>query len=110
MIGANPLLPHRISDGFWVGSISGFVAAGTVNAMAVKEGTKPQETALRETVKRSLQGGIALGAAVEATDRLQAGNWLGALGVTAMGVAAFFAVEKIDEKLTNNEETIHAEQ
>ena len=103
MIRFNPLLPHRISDGFWVGTISGFVAAGTLGAKEVREGTATKEAALRKTAKASLQGGIALGAAVEATDRLQAGNWLGALGVTAVGLAAFFAVEKIDEKLKHKE-------
>jgi type IV secretory pathway VirB2 component (pilin) len=79
--------------------VSGALAAGMVaTALAYtkyKQGELGKEEAIKQSLKLSLQGGIATGSAIAAANALGRSSWLGVLGSLTVGVAGIYGVEKL---------------
>lgn len=82
--------------------VSGALAAGMVaTALAYtkyKQGELGKEEAIKQSLKLSLQGGIATGSAIAAANALGRSSWLGVLGSLTVGVAGIYGVEKLYDK------------
>jgi len=89
------------------GAIASATIAGGVNYSQYKKGAIEKEAAIKSSIKLTLQGGIATGAAIAAANYLGRGSVLWALGAISVGVAGVYGIEKIsetiDEKQTNKE-------
>lgn len=80
--------------------VSGALAAGVVavpqSALQLVEGKMIWSEALLETGLRMVQGGIAAGSAISATNHLGAENgWLRALASFGAGIAGIYATERV---------------
>lgn len=82
--------------------VSGALAAGMVaTALAYtkyKQGELGKEEAIKQSLKLSLQGGIATGSAIAAANALGRSSWLGVFGSLTVGVAGIYGVEKLYDK------------
>jgi len=82
--------------------VSGALAAGMVaTALAYtkyKQAELSKEEAIKQSLKLSLQGGIATGSAIAAANALGRNSWLGVFGSLTVGVAGIYGVEKFYTK------------
>jgi len=87
--------------------VSGALAAGMVaTALAYtkyKQGELGKEEAIKQSLKLSVQGGIATGSAIAAANALGRSSWLGVLGSLTVGVAGIYGVEKLYSKTYTKE-------
>jgi hypothetical protein len=83
--------------------VSGAVASATIasgiNYSQYKRGAVDKQTAVKNTIKLSIQGGIATGAAIAAANYLGRGSLLGMLSSVSFGIAGVYGVEKISEAI-----------
>lgn len=93
--------PNHIASGAAVS----LLAAGTINAMAVRKGEITKYQAASEVIKRTTQGTIATASVVAATNyKNQKNGAFKALASLAVGAAGVYAVELLDKKLKQKEE------
>ncbi|XPV69527.1 MAG: hypothetical protein ACNI25_02910 [Halarcobacter sp.] len=91
----NPVLRSIIT-----GAVASAIASSTVNYRKVKNKEISTTLAIKETVKRSSQGAIATGAAVQTANYLtQKGGFLKAMTTISIGMAGIYAIEILDDKL-----------
>lgn len=81
------------------GAIASATIAGGLNYSQYKKGTIKKEVAIKNSIKLTLQGGIATGAAIAAANYLGRGSILGMLSAISVGVAGVYGVEKISEAI-----------
>jgi len=81
------------------GAIASATIAGGLNYSQYKKGAIEKEVAIKNSIKLTLQGGIATGAAIAAANYLGKGSVLGVLSAISVGVAGVYGVEKISEAI-----------
>jgi hypothetical protein len=86
------VLGHVVS-----GTIASAAIAGGMHYNQVQKGTLDKKAAIRTTIKLSLQGGVATGAAIAAANHLGKSNFFGVLSALSIGVAGVYAIEKIND-------------
>lgn len=96
--------------------VSGALAAGIVaTAMSYskyKNAELSKNEAIKQSLKLTLQGGIATGSAIAASNAIGRSSVMGVLGALAVGVAGIYSVEAVYAKMgtqpcaleTNSEE------
>lgn len=93
------------------GSIASSIVASAMNYNRYKKEEITKQKAICDTMKLSVQGGIATGSAIAATNHLGNGNWLGLLGAISIGAIGIYATEKISENIAQNmQEQLQIEQ
>ncbi len=91
--------PRHIQGHFISGAIAAGIVVGTRNYTQYKKDEISSKELLSNTVRLSLQGGIATASAISTANCIGRGNWLGAgisLGAGALGV---YATEKFYDKV-----------
>jgi len=81
------------------GAISSAAVAGIINYNKLKKNEVTKEEAVKNSLKIGIQGGIATGAAISATNSYAANNLFGMLTALSIGAAGIYAVEKINDTL-----------
>ncbi|MBN2964416.1 hypothetical protein JWV37_06460 [Sulfurospirillum sp. T05] len=101
------VLGHVVS-----GTLASAAIAGGMQYNQVQKGTLGKKEAIHATLKLSLQGGVATGAAIAATNHLGKSNFFGALSALSLGIAGVYAIEKISEQLQEKDscESLEAQQ
>ncbi len=89
--------PRNVTGHVVSGAIASAAIAGGMQYSQLKQGKVSQKEAIATTVKLSLQGGIATGAAIAAANHLGRGSIFGVLGALSIGIAGVYAVEKVSE-------------
>ncbi len=93
--GATRSVPgHLIS-----GTLASSVIAGAMNYNKYKKSEITKKEFINNTIKTSLQGGIATASAVAASNYIGEKNLLGALGAISAGVVAVYGTEKVYDRL-----------
>lgn len=89
---------HAVSGAFASGIIS-----GSINYINYQNGHLNKSQALQNTLKVTVQGGIATSAAIAATNHLgpDGSGFLQAMTALSIGMAGIYAVEIADQALTN---------
>lgn len=102
--------PRNVVGHIVSGAVASAIVSGTINYKKVKEeGACPKE-AVKDTVKRTSQGAIATGAAIATANYLgQKGGLFKALTAASIGMAGIYALEVIDDKLTEKYEALPCE-
>lgn len=85
------------------GAVSSMAVAGIVNYNKVKKEQISQDKALKNTLKLGIQGGIATGAALSATNYYASKNYIGLFSALSIGAAGIYMVEKINDKFEEKE-------
>ena len=93
--------------------VSGALAAGMVasamNYDRYQKATLSKEDAIKNTLKLSIQGGIATGSAIAAANYLGRGSLFGMLSAISIGIAGIYGVEKLYEKAVCAPKTVEIE-
>jgi len=99
----NPVIntgdPRSVTGHMVSGAVACAIVSGAVNYKKFQDGDMEKSKAVRDTLKKSAQGGIATGAAISAANHLGSGNWFKALSAMSMGMASLYAVEIVDNQL-----------
>jgi|GEM_PF-1648791 len=91
--------PRSVAGHVVSGAVASAIVAGAVNYKKFQNGEMHRNKAVRDTLKKSAQGGIATGAAISAANHLGSGDWFKAISAMSMGMASLYAVEVVDNQL-----------
>lgn len=89
------IVGHTVS-----GAIASSIVAGAINYNKYKKDEMSQYEAIADTLKLTVQGGIATGSAIAAANYLGNGNILGLLSAISIGAMGIYATEKISDTLS----------
>lgn len=89
------IIGHTVS-----GAIASSIVAGAINYNKYKKDEMSQNEAIADTLKLTVQGGIATGSAIAAANYLGNGNFIGLLGAISLGAMGIYATEKIGDTLS----------
>ncbi|MDY0321207.1 MAG: hypothetical protein RBR23_05675 [Arcobacteraceae bacterium] len=92
--------PRNIAGHTVSGAIASSIVAGAINYNKYKKDEMSQNEAIQDTIKLTLQGGIATGSAIAAANYLGNGNILGLLSAISLGAMGIYATEKISDNLS----------
>jgi len=91
------VLGHVVS-----GALASAIVSGAINYKKTTQGQINQNEAIKDTIKKTTQGGIATGSAIAAANFLgQPNGIMKALTAVSIGMAGIYAVEILDEKLVH---------
>jgi len=89
------VLGHVVS-----GALASAIVSGTINYKKTMQRQMSPNDAIKDTVKKTTQGGIATGSAIAAANFLgQPNGLMKALTAVSVGMAGIYAIEILDEKL-----------
>ena len=91
--------PRSVTGHAVSGAIASAVVAGSINYNNYNKDKITKEEAIQNSIKLTVQGGVATGLAIAATNYLGKGNYLGALAAITLGLGGVYAVEKVTEKI-----------
>ncbi len=93
--------PRSVTGNIVSGALSAAIVSGTVNYVKAQKNQMNASEAVRATIKRTTQGGIATGTAISAANHLgpQGDGLFKALSVLSIGMAGIYAVEMIDQTI-----------
>lgn len=94
--------PRSVAGHVVSGAIASAIVSGAVNYKKIQCGEIEKSDAVRDTLKKSAQGGIATGAAISAANHIGTGDWFKALSSMSVGIASLYAVELVDSQLKQN--------
>ena len=96
--------PRNITGHVVSGAIASAVVAGSVNYNNYTKDEISKDEAIKNSIKLTVQGGVATGSAIAAANYLGKGNYLGMMAAISLGFGGVYAVEKIAQKLNYTEE------
>ena len=86
---------HVVSGAFASGAI-----AAALNYNRYKKEQISKNEAIQDTLKLTIQGGIATSSAIAAANYLGEGSLIKMVNAVSLGIFGIYALEKIDEKIT----------
>ena len=107
--------PRNVNGHIISGALASGAIASAINYHAYSKQEISKQHAIQNSLKLTLQGGIATGSAIAATNYLGKNNWLGMISAISLGAVGVYAVEKLTEKWAKqsqieNDETLQLEQ
>lgn len=99
--------PRNVTGHIISGALASGAVASGINYNKYKSGEVEKNKAINDSVKLTVQGGIATGSAIAAANYIGKGNWLGMLGAVALGAAGIYASEKIAQTLEDKAKHMH---
>ncbi len=93
--------PRNVTGHVVSGALASAVVASGVNYNSYSKNELSKEEAVKNSIKLTIQGGVATGSAIAAANYLGKGNFLGMLGAISIGLGGIYAVEKINDKLND---------
>lgn len=97
-------LPRSVNGHVISGALASGMVAGALNYNQYKKEKITQEQAIKDSIKLTLQGGIATGSAIAASNALGRKSFLGMLSAVTIGIAGIYGVEKLYEKVSKTAE------
>lgn len=105
--------PRSVAGNLVSGALAAGMVATALSYTKYKQAQISKEEAIKQSLKLTVQGGIATGSAIAAANALGRNSWLGFLGSLSVGIAGIYGVEKFYAKTcdqvldaaTNEEET-----
>ncbi len=91
--------PRHIQGHFVSAVLATGVVVGTLNYQKYKNGEMTTKETLSNTVRLSVQGGIATASAISTANCIGRGNWLGACLSIGAGALGVYATEKFYDKV-----------
>lgn len=98
-IAVNTGTPRNVTGHIISGAIASSVIAGALNYNKFQKEEITKEEAIKDTMKLTVQGGIATGSAIAAANYIGNGNWFGMMSAISLGMAGIYAAEKVCEKM-----------
>jgi len=93
--------PRNVVGHVVSGAIASAIISGTINYKKATRAKISTSEAVKDTVKKTAQGGIATGSAIAAANFLgQPNGLLKALTAVSVGMAGIYAIEVLDDKLS----------
>ncbi|MDC7243520.1 MAG: hypothetical protein PQJ44_06235 [Sphaerochaetaceae bacterium] len=102
--------PRSVTGHVISGALAAGVLSGALNYDKYKKGEIEKKEALNNSLKLSLQGGIATGSAVAAANYIGENSILNSLSAISVGVMGIYAIEKLADKFQNIENEIQSEE
>lgn len=95
--------PRNVVGHIFSGAIASAIVSGSINYKKATQRKISQKEAIKDTIKKTTQGGIATGSAIAAANYIgQPNGLMKALTAISVGMAGIYAVEILDEKLTES--------
>jgi len=91
--------PRNVTGHVISGALASGALAGALNYDKFKKEQLSQQEAVQNTIKLSVQGGIATGSAIAAANYIGQGNILGMLSAISIGAMGVYATEKVSEQI-----------
>jgi len=88
--------PRNVTGHVVSGALASGALAGALNYDKFKKEQMSKEEAVQNTLKLSVQGGIATGSAIAAANYLGQGNVFGMLTAVSIGAMGVYAREKVN--------------
>lgn len=99
--------PRNVVGHIFSGAIASAIVSGSINYKKATQKQISTQEALKDTIKKTTQGGIATGSAIAAANYIgQANGLMKALTAVSIGMAGIYAVEILDEKLSQTYEEL----
>ena len=106
--------PRSVTGHVISGALASGALAGALNYDKFKKEQTSKDEAIQNTLKLSVQGGIATGSAIAAANYLGQGNIMGVLSAISIGAMGVYATEKVSEQIEQrkfaHEEINHIEE
>lgn len=90
--------PRSVTGNLVSGALAAGMVATAISYTKYKQGELGKEEAIKQSLKLTVQGGIATGSAIAAANALGRNSWIGVLGSLTVGVAGIYGVEKLYSK------------
>lgn len=97
-ISINTGAPRNVNGHIISGALASGAIASAINYNAYSKAQISKQHAIQNSIKLTLQGGIATGSAIAATNYLGKNNFLGMLSAISLGAFGVYAIEKLNEK------------
>jgi len=97
-IAVNTGTPRSVSGHVISGALAAGMVATALSYSKYKQAELSKEDAIKQSLKLTVQGGIATGSAIAAANALGRSSWVGLLGALSVGVAGIYGVEKLYSK------------
>ena len=91
--------PRHVVGHIVSGSLASAVIAGSINYNNYTKDEISKDEAIKNSLKLTVQGGVATGSAIAAANYLGKGNYLGVFAALSLGLGGVYVVEKVAEKL-----------
>lgn len=99
--------PRNVTGHVVSGAVASGALAGALNYDKFKKEQMSKEAAVQNTIKLSVQGGIATGSAIAAANYLGQGNIFGMLSAISIGAMGVYATEKVSDKIQEQQRMRH---
>ncbi|AII14876.1 hypothetical protein CIG1485E_1040 [Campylobacter iguaniorum] len=93
-------------DNFLSGSLIGFIGTGALNYSLVQNGKLDSKTALKKTIKFSLESGTAAGFGIAASNNLVMKNYAGAALNLGAGICSIWLINSLIKIKETNDKSI----
>ena len=90
--------PRSVTGNMISGALAAGMVATALSYAKYKKAEFSKEEAIKQSLKLTLQGGLATGSAIAAANALGRSSWLGVLGSLSVGIAGIYGVEKLYTK------------
>jgi hypothetical protein len=90
--------PRSVAGNIISGALAAGMVATALSYTKYKQAQMSKEEAIKQSLKLTVQGGIATGSAIAAANALGRNSWLGLLGSLSVGVAGIYGVERLYSK------------
>ncbi len=94
--------PRDVAGHVVSGALASGALAGALNYDKFKKEQMSKQQAIQNTLKLSVQGGIATGSAIAAANYLGQGNIFGMLSAVSIGAMGVYATEKVSEQIESS--------
>ncbi|WP_333805519.1 hypothetical protein [Sulfurospirillum sp.] len=98
IVAINTGTPRSVTGNIVSGALAAGMVATALSYTKYKQAELSKEEAIKQSLKLSVQGGIATGSAIAAANALGRNSWLGVLGSLTVGVVGIYGVEKLYSK------------
>jgi hypothetical protein len=97
-ISINTGTPRNVNGHIISGTLASGAIASAINYNAYNKAEISKQHAIQNSIKLALQGGIATGSAIAATNYLGKNNFMGMISAISLGAFGVYAIEKLNEK------------
>lgn len=104
--------PRSVAGNLVSGALAAGMVATALSYTKYKQAQISKEEAIKQSLKLTVQGGIATGSAIAAANALGRNSWLGFVGSLGVGIASIYGVEKLYAKTCEetNEASLNEEE
>ena len=96
--------PRSVTGHVVSGALASAVVASSINYNSYTKDEINKDEAIKNSIKLTVQGGVATGSAIAAANYLGKGNYLGVMAAISLGFGGVYAVEKVTQKLNETKE------